>query len=135
MQQFFLRNWCTVPDDIKQEMELEHKARCREFAAVTLPCYRDNPSTWPSDSFDKVLSFITPYIGYLRLQDNAAVKYPNLDQLQDELAKLPTSENANYAKRAFVNNAKLHSELIAVVDDAAMSDTSVAGSESAKRED
>ena len=118
-------NFRNAPDEIVKELEQDHKARCQKFAAETLPGYRGDPSTWPPHSFDKVLSLIIPYIGYLRLLGSAAAKYPNLDQLQEELASLPTANDeegnnlrrVSYVKQAFENNPRLHSELITVVSE------------------
>ena len=112
-----------LPDHIQRELEQEHEERCQNFAERTLPGYKEDPLTWPPDSFDKVLSFIVAYFSYLRLLGNAAAKYPNLDQLLNELNSLPTSSGPNgrasYAKEAFETNERLHAELVAVVDEAA----------------
>ena len=130
MQQLVQGIASTMPGYLRKELELDHKERCKEFAAVTLPCYREDPSAWPPDSFEKVLSLIMPYIAYLRVLECSS-QYPNLDQLLDELASLrrsSPSEMTSYAKRAFETNARLQFELAAVVD-AAISDTSAAGGE------
>ena len=118
----------TVPDDIQRELEREHEERCQNFAAVTLPRYKEDPSTWLPDSFDKVLTFIIPYIAYLRLLGTAD-KYPNLDQLFNELNLIGIDPDgwASYAKQTFKNNERLHAELVVVVDEGAKSETSGAG--------
>ena len=117
----------SVPREVQWELEREHEERCRKFAAVTLPHYKEDPSTCPPDSFDEVLALIGPYIAYLRLLGKAADKYSNLDQLLNELNSLPTDCRASYAKQAFETNEGLHAELVVVVDEAAKSETSGAG--------
>ena len=127
--QILQENFRNAPDEIVKELEQDHKARCQKFAEETLPAYREEPSTWPPHSYDKVLSLIIPYIGYLRLLGSAAAKYPNLDQLAEELASFPIAKDsevnnlrrANYVKQAFESNARLHCELISIVSEAAMS--------------
>ena len=113
-----------LPDDTQGILEQGHEELCKDFAERTLPCYKEDPLTWPPDSFDKVLSFIVPYIAHLRLLGNAAAKYPNLDQLVYECQTLGPNANAraSYAKGAFENNERLHAELVAVVDEAAKSE-------------
>jgi len=118
-------NFRNVPDWLLEELQLDHETRCQEFATVTLPDYREDPSTWPLHYFDEVLSLITPFIGYVRLLGCAAAKYSNLNQLQEELTLLPSDidgevhafRRASYVKQAFQKNAGLHAELVAVVSE------------------